>query len=248
MSRYPNFKQLLAQRHGDAVKPTRARYTPVLEVRYPLNTSRSKFIAMGLDFEREFAPFVSIENALGRGVILTAKECRQLLANTWVDTVDSHMRSPSYTVRTFYTSRHEFRCSMTEGSAGIMISPLQGEGGYTCLGKVTWDRLRDLTPVISLVLASLERESFHVQTSVWNLLMKHAHLATLSGHTSLEQIKSSLTTELPTYHLNQAEFHYQDAQLRCELGGVYCDMTANLILHIIANGRTALPPRPELVQ
>ena len=131
------------------------RYTAIMEHSIPLNSSKSKKIVMGLDFQRGLMPFVSIENSKSRGVVLTLDEYSTLYDPEWSSIVNSHMAKPSYQVNTKYTKNHEFRCGMVEGKPVLQISPLNGRGGYVYIGEATWRNLRVMCRLIEAYLQEL---------------------------------------------------------------------------------------------
>lgn len=231
------FKRLISFRRPED-KRQKNPYSPVLEVRYALNDSRSKFLVVALDFERLFAPIVSIENPQGKGVILTMQEWTRLMHSDWTVTVRNHMDVPSYRARNTYTSRHEFRCAMVEGKPGIQISPLRGEGGYCFMGQVTWERLIAMAPMIHAYLRQLQRESTHIVDDVYRLVVKHALGALQTGEKSLSQIKGQLISNLPLGGMGPrtTEYNPYNARLIQELSCLHGDMTASMIVSVVKEG------------
>ncbi|XP_052129502.1 uncharacterized protein LOC113215659 [Frankliniella occidentalis] len=144
------------------------RYSAILELTLPLNASKSKRIVMGIDLERGLLPFVSIENAQSKGVVLTLREFELLFGFEWKISVNAHMKNPSYQVRNTYTEFHEYRCSMADSKPVVQISPLKGKGGYVYLGEATWNALNSMSRLIFGYVEDLRArmESIPCQMSV----------------------------------------------------------------------------------
>ncbi|XP_052133551.1 uncharacterized protein LOC113210117 isoform X1 [Frankliniella occidentalis] len=237
--------QLLKHRRRTTAKWS-PRYNALLEMRFALNFSKSKYLVMGLDYEREFAPFVSIENGKGRGVVLATKELFELNEPAWLQSVEEHFKDPSYQVRTRCTKRHELRCGMHDGKACVQISPLVGKGGYICLGESTWRTLVNLYSFAEKYLALIHLIRQDLPPYLMRLLSTLAYECGGHERTTLESIKDFLPQLFGVHvdveinpFLNRETLqsaNFLEAQFFSELLFVYPEMTSQLILYTLKKG------------
>lgn len=241
----------MAQRRTEeGMRRPRCGYSGVLETRYPLNPSKSKCIVVGLDLERELAPFVSIENGQGLGVVLTCDELKQLFDPAWLLKAADHMRCPSYKVRTLYTSRHEVRCSMMDGNKPtITITKLEGDGAFTFLGEATWDGLLRVERLVQHALDELIKISATdsikavcqlVLNLAWDCSTHHCRdfasiMNRLKDPDILSAVEAALQLSLP------------QTRIKREMISIYPEMTACLILQAMKAGVRDLFPKETAV-
>lgn len=226
------FMDLFAHRRLPTEKTPKNGYSPVLETRCALNQSGSKFIVLGLDYERELAPFASIENPQGRGVLLTMQELKELLHEPWCEMVREHMDTPSYRVRTTYTDRHEMRCTMTDGYPAVQISPLGGEhtSGFVILGRASWEGLIHLRSFVLGLAKALDKESMDAEKTVKAMVDEQSWVSVAVFRAdTLHDIKFALDA---MYHdqLTSEGFHFNAHRLRMEMVYRYPDLTASMVL------------------
>lgn len=229
---------MLVHRRGPE-RPQTVAYTAVGSVNYPLNPSRSKFIVVGLDYERQLAPFVSIENKKGYGPVLTPAEFRKLLLPAWLDIVDEHMTTPAYHVRVMYTQRHEVRCAMADNKPAVQITPINATGrtGYTYLGETSWEALKLLEPLVLRHLEQLEKQSVAMPGVMFKLIGELAFQCGALNYNEPGVIRQNLPS-LYKHNKNVDGVDFSDTLLKLELVRLYPDFTTGMVFQALRKGLT----------
>ncbi|KAJ1521821.1 hypothetical protein ONE63_003456 [Megalurothrips usitatus] len=221
-----------ARRSGE--EPQKCRYSSMMGVRYPINPSSTKFIVMGLDFERQLVPFVSIENTVGQGVYLSVGELKELVEGKWCSDVMEHMKAPSYKVNTHYTTRHEFRCTMLRGKPCVQITPLKGLGGFICIGEASWTGLKSLESVVRKYTYELMELSLRLPGDLKVYLERLESIREQLNFKTVEDIKNRMSLIYELFIMSAGSF--TEERLKHEFVALYPDMITRMIFQVMTSG------------
>ncbi|XP_052127779.1 uncharacterized protein LOC127750345 [Frankliniella occidentalis] len=230
-----------------------SRYMGLLEMRIPLNTSKSKFIVMGLDYSRELAPFVSLENVQGKGVLLTTDEFYDLSMGTWAVAVDMHLKKPSYKHKTKTSTRVELKLSMLPGSKPcVQVELIEGRDstGFIYLGEVSWKTLINLRTFINQYIDLLHEVRGSLAPYFNKLLNTWAYMCCKFERQDAEDIKKLIQSKKAftkrTFTVDVNPFAklapFAEKQFINELLFVYPYMTAPLLEQLAESPPMSHPP------